>query len=176
MTLTEDKVGALAFTIYVDGKEMDIVEKDEPMEYLHGWENIIPGLEKALDGKAAGDKFDVTVQPEDAYGEYDDEAFVEVDIEEFDAEGDEKPEVGLEVEMLDEDGDIIEGRITEVNDTTVIVDINHELAGKAVRYVGEIVSIRDATEEELEWGFPESLLSEMFDEDEFELAFEDDED
>ena len=175
MTLTEDKVASLAFTIYVDGKEMDTVSKDEPMEYLHGWDNIVPGLEKALDGKPVGHKFDVTVKPEDGYGEYDKEAIIEVDLEDFDEEGTE-PEVGLEVEMLDEDGDIIEGRIIAVEDDVVKVDINHELAGKTIRYTGEIVDIRDATEEELEWGFPETLLDEMFDEEELEAVFEEDED
>ncbi|MDQ7024093.1 MAG: FKBP-type peptidyl-prolyl cis-trans isomerase [Anaerolineae bacterium] len=175
MKLTEDKVGALAFTIYVDGVEKDTVPKDDPMEYLHGGENIVPGLEEALDKQAVGYKFDVTLKPEDAYGDYDKEAMIEVDLDEFDEEGT-KPEVGLEVEMLDEDGDIIEGRIMTVGADVVTVDLNHELAGKTVRYVGEIVEIREATEDELEWGFPESLLNEMFDEDELELVFEDDED
>ena len=77
--------------------------------------------------------------------------------------------------MLDEDGDIMEGRIIKVGADVIEVDLNHELAGKTIHYVGEIVEIRDATEEELEWGFPESLMSEMFDEDDFEMAFEDDE-
>ena len=172
MNLTENKVGVLAFTIYVEGEEKDVVTKDEPMEYLHGGENIVPGLEKALDGKAVGYQFDVTVKPEDAYGEYDAEDFIEVDLAEFDEEGT-LPEIGLEVEMLDEDGEILEGRIAEINDDVVKVDLNHELAGKTVRYVGVIVDVRDATEEELEWGFPESLLDEMFDEDDLEMAFED---
>lgn len=173
MNLTEDKVGVLAFTIYVDGVEKDTVTRDEPMEYLHGAENIVPGLEKALAGKSAGYKFDVTVKPEDGYGEYDDEAMIEVDLDEFDEEGT-TPEIGLEVEMLDEDGEIIEGRIMSVADGVVTVDLNHELAGKTVRYVGEVVEVREATEEELEWGFPESLLDEMFDEeDEFEMAYDD---
>jgi FKBP-type peptidyl-prolyl cis-trans isomerase SlyD len=172
MNLTENKVGSLAFTIFVDGVQKDVVSKDEPMEYLHGGENIIPGLEKALAGKGAGYQFDVTVTPEDAYGEYDAEDFIEVDLDEFDEEGT-VPEIGLEVEMLDEDGDILEGRIVEINDDVVKVDLNHELAGKSVRYVGEIIGVRDATEEELEWGFPESLLEEMFDEDDLEMAFED---
>lgn len=172
LTLTEDKVGALAFTLYIEDKEIDTVSKDEPLEYLHGWENIVPGLEKALAGMKTGDKFDVTVQPEDGYGEYDPEAIIEVDAEDFDEEG-EKPVVGMEVEMLDEDGDIIEGTIIEVTDEVVRVDMNHELAGKTARYIGEVVGVREATEEELEWGFPESLLDEMFDEDDFDVAFED---
>ena len=176
MNLTENKVGALAFTIYVDGMEKDVVTKDEPMEYLHGWDNIVPGLEKALEGKAVGHQFDVTVPPEDAYGDYDEEDFIEVDLDEFDEEGT-VPEIGLEVEMLDEEGDILEGRIMEIDGDVVRVDLNHELAGKTVRYAGVIVGVRDATEEELEWGFPESLLDEMFDENDFEVAFgeEDDE-
>lgn len=174
LTLTENKVGALAFVLYIEDQEIDSVQKDDPLEYLHGWDNIVPGLEQALEGKQIGDQFDVTLNPEQAYGEYDEEAIIEVDAEEFDEDG-EEPAVGLEVEMMDEEGDLITGKIIEIRADVVLVDLNHELAGKTVRYVGEVVNVREPNEEELSWGIPESLLEEMFDEDEFDYEDEEDE-
>ena len=172
LTLTENIIGALAFTLYIEGEEIDSVDKNDPLEYLHGWENIVPGLEKALEGKQVGDQFDITIKPEDAYGLYDDEAIVEVDLEEFD-EDSEDPAVGLEVEMMDEEGDLITGTIIELRGDVALVDLNHELAGKTVRYVGEVVNVREPSEEELNWGIPESLLEEIFDEEEFDDEDED---
>ena len=169
--LTQDLVGALAYSIEVDGEILDTVTADHPIEYLHGYDNIVPGLENALDGLSTGDDFDVTVAPEDAYGEYDDENIEEIprDDFEFDEEGMELMK-GLEVEMMDEDGDIIEGTIIELRDETVMVDFNPPLAGKTIRYKGTVVNVREATEEELEWGYPESLLDELFgtDDDDFD--------
>jgi len=165
-TLTENKIGAIAYEIYVDGELLETVTEDSAIEYMHGGDNIVPGLEKALEGKKAGDTFDVTVAPEDAYGEYDNDLIEEIPVEDFafDEEGAEL-EAGLEVEMMDEDGDIIEGTILGVEGDFVLVDLNPPLAGKTIRYAGKVLNVREPNEEELEWGFPESLLDEMFGED-----------
>jgi FKBP-type peptidyl-prolyl cis-trans isomerase SlyD len=167
--LTENKVGAIAYSIYVEGELVETVVAEDPIEYLHGYENIVPGLEAALAGKQAGDQFDVTLAPADAYGDYDQEQVQEIPIDEFDFdEEDATLEVGMEIEMMDEDGDIIEGVILEVREDSVVVDLNPPLAGKSVRYAGQVLGVRDATEEELEWGFPESLLNDMFGEDDWD--------
>ncbi len=167
--LTENKVGAIAYSIYVEGELVETVVAEDPIEYLHGYENIVPGLEAALAGKQAGDQFDVTLAPADAYGDYDEEQVQEIPIDEFDFdEEDATLEVGMEIEMMDEDGDIIEGVILEVRGDSVVVDLNPPLAGKTVRYAGHVLGGRDATEEELEWGFPESLLNDMFGEDDWD--------
>jgi FKBP-type peptidyl-prolyl cis-trans isomerase SlyD len=167
--LTENKVGAIAYSIYVEGELVETVVAEDPIEYLHGYENIVPGLEAALAGKQEGDKFDVTLAPADAYGDYDDEQIQEIPLDEFDFdEEDATLEVGMEIEMMDEDGDIIEGVILEIRDDVVVVDLNPPLAGKTVRYAGQVLQVRDATEEELEWGFPESLLNDMFGEDDLD--------
>lgn len=167
--LTENKVGAIAYSIYVEGELVETVVAEDPIEYLHGYENIVPGLEAALAGKQAGDKFDVTLAPADAYGDYDEEQIQEIPVDEFDFdEEDASLEVGMEVEMMDEDGDIIEGVILEIRGDVVVVDLNPPLAGKTVRYAGQVLEVRDATEEELEWGFPESLLNDMFGEDDWD--------
>lgn len=168
-TLKEKKIGAIAYEIHVDGELLETVTDDNAIEYMHGYDNIVPGLEKALEGKQAGDAFDVTVAPEDAYGEYDNDLIEEIPVAdfEFDEEGTEL-EAGLEVEMMDEDGDIIEGTILGVEGEFVLVDLNPPLAGKTIRYAGKVLNVREPNEEELEWGFPESLLDEMFGEDDFE--------
>lgn len=166
-TIKDELIGSLAYTISVDGKVMEIVSEDDPFEYLHGYENIVPGLEDALAGKKVGDSFDVLVAPEDGFGEYDKDAIIEVDRDEYDEEDDD-PQIGTEVEMMDDDGEFFDGTITAVSDTHITVDMNHPLAGKSVHYKGKVTGIREATEEELEWGFPETTLNEMFGEDEFD--------
>lgn len=166
----EDKVGALAYEIWVDGELLETVTAENAIEYLHGWDNIVPGLEKALEGKSAGDSFDVTVPPEEGYGDYDDELIEEIARDDFDFdEADVQIEIGMEVEMLDDDGDIIEGTIVGIEEDVVLVDMNPPLAGKTIRYAGQVLSVREATEEELEWGFPESLMEDLFgDEDDWD--------
>jgi FKBP-type peptidyl-prolyl cis-trans isomerase SlyD len=167
--IAKDKVGALAYEIWVDGELLETVTAENAIEYLHGGDNIVPGLEKALEGKSAGGSFDVTVPPEEGYGDYDEELIEEISRADFDFEEEEAQlEIGIEVEMLDEDGDIIEGTIVGMEDDVVLVDINPPLAGKTIRYAGEILSVRDATEEEIEWGFPESLLEELFGDDDWD--------
>lgn len=163
MTLTENKIGAIAYDIFVEGELLETVDEENAIEYMHGWDNIVPGLEKALAGKKAGDTFDVTVSPVDAYGEYDNDMIEEIPSAdfEFDEEGVDL-EPGLEVEMMDEDGEIIEGTILGIEGDMVLVDMNPPLAGKTIRYAGKILNVREASEEEIDWGFPESLLDEMF--------------
>jgi FKBP-type peptidyl-prolyl cis-trans isomerase SlyD len=178
-SLQEKKIGALEYNIYIineDGSQelLESVSADEALEYLHGYENIVPGLENALEGKTVDDAFDVTVTPENGYGEYDEDLIEELDRDDFDFdEEDDMLEVGMEIEMLDEDGDIVEGTIKELRGDVVVVDLNPPLAGQTIRYQGRVVAVRDATEEELEWGFPESLLDEMFGDDDH---FHDDDD
>jgi FKBP-type peptidyl-prolyl cis-trans isomerase SlyD len=167
--LTENKIGVLAYAVHVDGEQVAHIDENDPVEYFHGGGNIVPGLEKALEGKEAGDTFDVTVPPEEAYGEYDDDNMIEVLKADFGYEDmKEDLEVGTEVELMDEDDEILEGVIHEIGDEVVVVDLNPPHAGKTIRYVGKVMDVRDATEEEIEWGFPESLLDELYGVDEWE--------
>ena len=87
-TLTENKIGAIAYEIYVDGELLETVNDEQAIEYMHGWDNIVPGLENALAGKKAGDTFDVTVSPEEAYGEYDNDLIEEIPAADFDFDED----------------------------------------------------------------------------------------
>lgn len=148
-TIADGVVVSLAYTLTVDGQVIAQTEDGEPMEYLHGAENIVPGLETALTGKKVGDKFSVTLDPEDAYGDYDEEDIEEIDIAELPAED---LEVGMPLEVEDEDGYLYLAFVREINADTVVLDFNAPLAGKTLTYDVEVVGLREADEEELAHG------------------------
>jgi FKBP-type peptidyl-prolyl cis-trans isomerase SlyD len=162
LSLKNDMVGLLAYTLTVDGEVIETVDRDNPIEYLHGAQNIVEGLEAALEGKKAGDVFEVTVPPEQGYGEYLEDDIEAIPSSEFDDL--DELRVGMELEMVDEDGDIVEATIMEITPEQVVLDFNPPLAGKTLHYKVEVVQVREATEEELEMGLPASLIDEMYDE------------
>lgn len=164
-------VVSIAYRLTADGEEVEIVPKEDPIEYLHGAENIVPGLEKALAGKAAGEKVSITLKPEDAYGEYDAEDVETVDREDLPDE----LEAGMEVLLEDNAGNFFEATIKEVSDESVTLDFNMPLAGKTITYDVEILELRDADEEELAHGHPHSYEDE-FDDDDWDDEDWDDED
>jgi FKBP-type peptidyl-prolyl cis-trans isomerase SlyD len=156
-------VVSMTYLLVVDGQEAGRAGEDEPLEYLHGAENIVPGLEAALEGKTIGDRVQVTVPPEQAYGDYDDEEMDEFDMEEI--PGSENLELGMIVEVEDDDGYIYEGTVVEIEDGVILVDFNHPLAGKTLNFDVTVLGLREADPEELEHGHPHSLAG-MFEDDE----------
>jgi FKBP-type peptidyl-prolyl cis-trans isomerase SlyD len=156
------KVVSIHYTLQSNGETVENTEADSPLEYLHGAENIVPGLETALNGKRVGDKFNVTLEAEDAYGEYDEEAFETVAR----ADLPDEVEIGMELLLEDEDGDMFEVIVSEITDDSVVLDFNAPLAGMRVTFNGEIVAIRDADADELDHGHPHSYA------DDFEYADE----
>ena len=151
MTIAQQKVVSIHYKVVdVDsGETIDSSEGKEPMTYLHGAQNIIPGLEKALEGKSVGDELEVTIAPEDAYGEYSDERVQQVPMEAF--QGVEKVEPGMAFTAQTEQGPI-NLVVTEVDEAVVTVDANHPLAGKSLQFSVKVDSVRDASEEELSHG------------------------
>ncbi len=149
-TIGDDMVVSVAYTLTVDGDNVESASADDPLEYLHGFEEIIPGLEKKLTGKKVGDKFSVTLAPEDAYGEYDEDDVEELEIDDF--PDDEVLVPGMELLLEDEDGYIMEGTIKSVEGDVITVDMNPIYAGKSVTYDIEILGLRHATKEEIEHG------------------------
>jgi FKBP-type peptidyl-prolyl cis-trans isomerase SlyD len=133
-----------------EGNVLDASE-GEPLEFLHGHSNIIPGLERELTGLKVGDKKKVSVTASDAYGEYDPELELTLEREQFKGE---VPPEGAMVELQSEDGDVIFGRVARVTDKEVVLDANHPLAGKRLHFDVEITSVRDASEDELSHGHP----------------------
>jgi FKBP-type peptidyl-prolyl cis-trans isomerase SlyD len=155
-TIQDGLVVTVAYTLTVDGEVVEEALADDPFEYLHGAMNIVPGLESALTGKAVGDEVKVVVQPADGYGDYDPENVEEVAKDEIPDAAD--LEEGMVVMLEDEDGDMFEAIITEVKADSVILDFNDTLAGKVLNYAVKVLDLREATEEEVEQGFPESYM------------------
>ena len=151
MTIAQHKVVTIHYKVTdVDsGEVIDSSEGGAPMTYMHGAQNIIPGLEAALEGKAVGDELEVTVAPADAYGEYSEERVQQVPVEAF--QGVEKVEPGMAFTAQTEHGPV-NLIVTEVEETMVTVDANHPLAGKSLKFEVTIDSIRDASEEEVAHG------------------------
>ena len=151
MKIAKDTVATLDYQLHLgDGKIVDGSTPDDPLVYLHGHEEIVPGLENALEGKVAGDKLQVVVTPEDGYGDYDPEGVEEVPR--TDLPDDLPIAVGEIITGTDEEGDEVEFLIKEVKKDTVVVDFNHPMAGKTLHFDVTVREVRAATEEELEHG------------------------
>jgi FKBP-type peptidyl-prolyl cis-trans isomerase SlyD len=147
-----DKVVSFHYTLRdKDGTVLDSSEKDEPMAYLHGADNIVPGLERAMVDKQVGDKFDVTVAPGDGYGERVDGQAV---VPRTSFPSDVELEVGMRLFAEGDDGEGFPIWITALTDDQVSIDPNHPLAGVELHFAVEITAIRAATPDELEHGHP----------------------
>jgi FKBP-type peptidyl-prolyl cis-trans isomerase SlyD len=131
-----------------DGEVLDSSEDDGPLEYLHGFGNIIPGLEAALEGKEPGQKLQVTVLPEKGYGERDESLVQSVPRSRF-PNGD--IEVGMRFSAETEDSSRLL-TVIAVDKQQVTVDGNHPLAGQTLSFDVTVREVRDATEEEIEHG------------------------
>jgi FKBP-type peptidyl-prolyl cis-trans isomerase SlyD len=133
-----------------EGQQLDSSAGKEPLAYLHGAGNIIPGLENALTGKAVGDSMTVAVSAAEGYGEVQQELIQDVPRTSF--QGVEQIEVGMQFEAQTGQGGTVPVTVTAVTDETVTVDGNHPLAGKNLNFDVSIEAVRDATAEELEHG------------------------
>ena len=134
-----------------DGEEIDTAAGDDPLVYLHGAQNIIPGLERALAGLKIGDARSVTVSPDDAYGEMDPDAFELVPYDAF--PGDLELEEGMGLRMVESGtGRQMEAYISELRDDGALLDMNHPLAGETLHFDVEIVGLRRATTDEIAHG------------------------
>lgn len=143
-------VVAMEYTLKVDGNVADSSEGREPLAYVHGAGNIIPGLEREMTGMKVGESKNVVVVAADAYGEEDDKAFMDVPREQFPKEI--PLEVGTEIQVQNQDGQPMYARIDEVGADTVRLDFNHPLAGKELHFAVKVVNIREATDEEKDHG------------------------
>ncbi len=134
-----------------EGDILDSSEGQEPLSYLHGAQNIIPGLEAALEGLSVSDKFEVTVQPEQGYGELNPEMIQQVPVAAF--EGfDGELVAGMPLTASGADGQTMNVTVVEVTDEFVTVNGNHPLAGTVLNFTGTVEGIRTATPEELDRG------------------------
>ncbi len=132
------------------GEVIDSSDNDGPIRYIHGTDDLIPGLEKALEGHATGDRLHVDVPMADAYGARDETLVEAVPQENF--QGIDSIEPGMQFQTEMDDGSPFLVTVVDVNEQTVTVDGNHPLAGKDLSFDLEVVEVREATAEEIEHG------------------------
>jgi FKBP-type peptidyl-prolyl cis-trans isomerase SlyD len=149
MQIIKNTVVTLNYTVTdSDGNLID--DGKNPLVYLHGgYDGIFPIIEEALHGKSTGESFTLKLQPEDAFGDYDEELVMIEDVEQFP----ENIEVGMAFERVGDDGeeDMVY-RITDITDGKVVVDGNHPLAGMSLVFDGKVAEVRQATSEEVSHG------------------------
>lgn len=153
MPIATQQVVALHYTLHdADGNVLDDSRhRDTPLSYLHGHDNIVAGLEEALEGAEVGSRLSVTLAPEQAYGRRDEALLREVARSAF--AGVAELRHGMRFQAQGPDGPRTV-TVVEVNDAQVTVDANHPLAGQTLRYDVEILAVRDATRAELAKGHP----------------------
>jgi FKBP-type peptidyl-prolyl cis-trans isomerase SlyD len=150
MEIADEKVVLIHYTLTDEaGETVDSSRGGEPLQYLHGVGNIIPGLEQALTGKSEGERLNVEVAPEHGYGERSDELVQKVPKAAF--EGADEIEAGMRFRATGPDGDRLV-TIAKVEEEVVTVDANHPLAGVTLNFDVEVVEVREASTEELEHG------------------------
>jgi FKBP-type peptidyl-prolyl cis-trans isomerase SlyD len=150
MQVEKNKVVAIDYTLKDDnGQIIDTSEGREPLSYIQGIGNLIPGVENALEGKSSGERIEITVPPETGYGVRDDSLVLSIQREKFSEVEDLKE--GLRFRMDTPDGPAV-FTVVKVGDAEVIVDGNHPLAGMTLNFDVTVQSVREATSEELEHG------------------------
>ena len=150
MQVTENRVISIHYTLTNDsGNVIDQSGAGEPLVYLHGSGNIISGLEQALVGKVAGDKLNVTILPEDAYGARMDDRIQTVSRSMF--QGIDQIEPGMQFHAEGNTGPVVV-TVTKIEGDEITIDGNHPLAGETLTFDVEVADIRDATADELEHG------------------------
>ena len=150
MQIADRTVASFHYTLTnAAGEVIDASPAGQPLAYLHGAGNIVPGLEQAMEGRSAGDKFDVVVAPEEGYGPRHPQLIQSVPRDAF--RGVENIEAGMQFEAQGGQGPMVV-TVTAVDADNVTVDGNHPLAGVALHFAVEVAEVRTATSEELEHG------------------------
>ncbi|MDD1608181.1 MAG: peptidylprolyl isomerase [Methylococcaceae bacterium] len=150
MQIADNMAVSIHYTLTNDeGEVLDSSQDDEALVYLHGEGNIISGLEQALHGKAVGDKFNVHITAEDAYGEFMEDRIQVISRAMFD--GIDDLEIGMQFQADVSDGPGVV-TIIKIEGDDVTIDGNHPLAGQALTFDVEVIAVRPATSEELEHG------------------------
>ncbi len=155
MTVSADKV--VVFDYSLSSNEGQVLESSDgdPLIYLHGHGNIVPGLERQIEGRSAGDEFTAVVEPHEGYGDRIDEEPVAVPRTQFPAEL--ELEVGMQFAAEDDEGNEVPVWVIAIEADLVLVDPNHPLAGQQLTFNIHVHSVRDATADELAQGHPSGV-------------------
>lgn len=150
MPITQNKVVQIHYVLRDDrGEVLDRSKKDAPLAYLHGSGAIVPGLEKALEGRKPGDRFKISIPPEEAYGLRHEQGLQEVPLSEF--EPGVTLEVGQQFVVQMSDSERI-ATVAEIREKHAVLDFNHPLAGQTLHFEIEVADVRDASAEEISHG------------------------
>lgn len=155
MKIAEKSFVSLSYTLTVDGNVVEKVEATQPLDFVYGMGMLLPKFEENVVGKVVGDKFTFTLTPEESYGEFMQEAIVDLPKNLFEVDGkiDEQIlTVGNMLPMMDNDGNRLVGRVDSIGEDTVKMDFNHPMAGKTLNFEGEVVGVRESTEADLQQG------------------------
>ncbi|MFY0529898.1 FKBP-type peptidyl-prolyl cis-trans isomerase [Archangium gephyra] len=151
MKVSKDSVVSLEYRLHLgDGQVVDESEPGQPLAYMHGRGQIVPGLEGQLEGMSAGESKKVVVSPAQGYGEHDPRGLQEVPREMFPPNA--NLQAGLTISAQTADGDVIPITIRELKGDKVVVDLNHPMAGKTLHFDITVREVRAATDEEKEHG------------------------
>ena len=155
MKINPQHVVSLTYDLYVDqedGAEVltESATEEQPLTFLYGAGQMLPKFEENLNDLSAGDNYDFRLSAEDAYGEYDEEAVANLPMEMF--TGADVPEIGSTLPLQDNNGNRFQGQVVSIAEDSVIVDLNHPMAGQELHFKGNILNVRPATPEELSHG------------------------
>ncbi|MFD0764275.1 peptidylprolyl isomerase [Mucilaginibacter lutimaris] len=155
MKIQPQHVVSLTYDLYVkkeDGTEglQESATQEQPLTFLFGAGQMIPKFEEELSTLSTGDTYDFHIQAAEAYGEFDEEAVANLPKEMF--QGQEMPQIGEVLPLQDNNGNRFQGQVVSINEDSVIVDLNHPMAGQDLHFKGEILNVRPATPEELSHG------------------------
>jgi len=149
-TVQNNQVVSMEYTLWVDGEVLDTSDGVGPLEFLAGHGNIISGLEREMIGMKVDDSKEVQIAPADAYGEYDEKAFMDVPSREIPK--DMEITVGVELSVSDQSGENRYARVETVGKDAIRLNFNHPLAGKELKFKVKVVGLREPTQEELDHG------------------------
>ena len=160
MTVSDNKVVAITYDLSVTDENQQRVlvesaEAEEPMVFLFGHSGLPEEFENQLQGKNAGDAFAFSLTPEQAYGDYDQQAVVEIPKQVFEIDGQLDAQMlspGNFLPMADNEGNQMQAKVVEVGADNVVMDFNHPLAGMVMHFDGRVQDVRDATSDELAHG------------------------
>ena len=151
MQIETNKVVSIDYTLKDDdGNVLDSSQNSEPLSFIYGNGSIIPGLEKALDGKDTGDEISVTVEPEEGYGQYDDSLIIQVTKDKF--QDPDNVQEGMQVQAQSQDGHMQILTVKSVDGEQVTLDANHPLAGQRLSFDVAVADVREPSQEEIDQG------------------------
>ncbi len=155
MKIGQNAVVEFSYDLEVDGKIVDRATEERPLDYIHGTGSLIPALEAHIEGMEPGSTFDVTISAADGYGEVDPNRIIDLPKSAFEVDGEVREDLlvpGNTIPMLNAMGGVIPGVVVEVTEDSVKMDLNHQMAGKTLHFTGKVLTVREATDKELEEG------------------------